>query len=420
MALGIIYSVLAAVAGFYYSGISSGSLPVVSVRHTNTEIDPIVSAAAWWQERVIYRIYLKSYQDSDGDGVGDIRGLIHRMSYLSEMGIGAIWLSPVFLSPDEDFGSEVTDYNKIQPKYGTLKDFEDLVAVCKQFDIKIILEMPMANGSVTFWQDKGVDGFVSSVGLENSLDNKTVFLSLTRPGLLDAVLKPSAVLEQLAEEKEWPIHALSSPNHVRHFTRYGESDAKARLAAMLLLTLRGTPVLYYGEEIGLKEGRIPWKELKDPRARMDPSSAWWRYLTNDYATAVKRDESRTPMRWEPGEYGGFSSRKPWVAMSPETSSASEQIDDYQHSLYWFYRKLIYLREQNAAFRLGTQHLYLNFNRNVLMFSRDYEGKTFWVALNMGEKTVPIEHLEPFRVLLSTHGERDGSELAPFEGLIWTS
>ena len=84
--------------------------------------------ARWWENCVIYQIYPRSFQDSDGDGVGDLQGIINRLDYLQELGVDAIWLSPIFPSPMVDFGYDVTDYCDIDPLFGSLETFDSLLA----------------------------------------------------------------------------------------------------------------------------------------------------------------------------------------------------------------------------------------------------------------------------------------------------
>ncbi|XP_050079089.1 uncharacterized protein LOC126565930 [Anopheles maculipalpis] len=94
----------------------------------------------WWQRTVFYQIYPRSFMDSNGDGVGDLRGITSRLVHLKDAGIGATWLSPIFLSPMVDFGYDITDYTAIQPEYGTMEDFEALLAEADRLGIKIILD----------------------------------------------------------------------------------------------------------------------------------------------------------------------------------------------------------------------------------------------------------------------------------------
>ena len=95
---------------------------------------PVLMAAAvtaagqvpWWQTTSIYQIYPRSFQDSDGDGVGDIPGITSRLEYLSGLGVGALWLSPIFKSPMKDFGYDISDFMDVDPIFGTLDDFRDM------------------------------------------------------------------------------------------------------------------------------------------------------------------------------------------------------------------------------------------------------------------------------------------------------
>jgi len=101
----------------------------------------------WWKHAVIYEIYPRSFQDSDGDGIGDLNGIIQRLDYLQSLGVDAIWLSPIYPSPQVDFGYDISDYENIDPQYGTLADFDRLVAEAKKRDIRIIMDMVMNHTS---------------------------------------------------------------------------------------------------------------------------------------------------------------------------------------------------------------------------------------------------------------------------------
>ena len=84
------------------------------------------AAAPWWRTTSIYQIYPRSFQDSDGDGVGDIPGITSRLDYLSGLGVGALWLSPIFKSPMKDFGYDISDFIDVDPIFGTLDDFRHM------------------------------------------------------------------------------------------------------------------------------------------------------------------------------------------------------------------------------------------------------------------------------------------------------
>lgn len=101
----------------------------------------------WWKPAVIYQIYPKSFQDSNGDGIGDLQGIISRLDYLQELGINAIWLSPVYRSPQDDNGYDISDYQDIDPMFGTLEDMEQLITEAKKRDIRIIMDLVLNHTS---------------------------------------------------------------------------------------------------------------------------------------------------------------------------------------------------------------------------------------------------------------------------------
>src|SRR5271165_3236663 len=114
---------------------------------TNLLAQPSTQKDDWWKHAVIYEIYPRSFQDSNGDGIGDLNGITSRLDYLKVLGVDAIWLSPIYPSPQIDFGYDISDYENIDPAYGTLADFDRLVAEAKKRDIKIIMDMVMNHTS---------------------------------------------------------------------------------------------------------------------------------------------------------------------------------------------------------------------------------------------------------------------------------
>lgn len=101
----------------------------------------------WWKHAVFYEIYPRSFQDSNGDGIGDLNGITSRLDYLQSLGINAIWLSPIYPSPQVDFGYDISDYENIDPQYGTLADFDRLLAQAKKRHIRIIMDMVLNHTS---------------------------------------------------------------------------------------------------------------------------------------------------------------------------------------------------------------------------------------------------------------------------------
>ena len=101
----------------------------------------------WWKNAVIYEVYPRSFQDTNGDGIGDLNGITKRLDYLKELGVDAIWLTPVYPSPHVDFGYDISNYCDIDPQYGTLKDFDRLVAAAKKRHIRVIMDMVMNHTS---------------------------------------------------------------------------------------------------------------------------------------------------------------------------------------------------------------------------------------------------------------------------------
>src|ERR1700754_3763064 len=95
----------------------------------------------WWQDGIIYQVYPRSFQDSNGDGVGDLRGVLKRLDYLKWLGVKAIWLSPIYPSPMADFGYDISDYTNIWPHFGNLGDFDELLHKVHANGMKLILDL---------------------------------------------------------------------------------------------------------------------------------------------------------------------------------------------------------------------------------------------------------------------------------------
>ena len=219
----------------------------------------------------------------------------------------------------------------------------------------------------------------------------------------------------------WPCYVLSNHDVTRHYSRYAAgrwSDARAKVAAAMLLTLRGTPFLYYGEEIGMRQGSIPRAEIQDP-----PGKRYWPLYKG-------RDGCRTPMQWSDQPNAGFTTGKPWLRVSPDyprVNVAAESQDP--NSVLNFYQRLIWLRKATPALQRGSYEALIERPVGQLAYVRQTEDQTVLVCLNFFSRpaTVGLDpaHLpaREWKVLLSSvraNGETVRGpqvELAPYEACI---
>jgi len=526
-------------------------------------------APVWWRHGVFYQIYPRSYQDANGDGVGDLEGIRRRLDHLAWLGVDAIWLSPFQPSPMADFGYDVADYCDVDPLFGTLADYDRLLADAHARGIRVTIdwvpnhssdrhpwfqesraartsakrdwyvwrdgrdggppnnwvsifggpawehdpatgqwylhsflrEQPDLNWRnpelvramhdvLRFWLARGTDGFRIDVihriakdpelrdnpllpgagpdagyggqrhlhdenhpdvhamlrGIRAVLDEYPERMAVGEVYLFDpaevaryygrgdelhlafnfsflrcpwdaaAFRAEVERFEALCPPEGWPTWVLSNHDVPRHATRYDHptlGDARARVAAMMLLTLRGTPFLYAGEEIGMRNVAVPEERLQDPLARtLHP--------------ALSRDGERTPMRWDAAAPGcGFTTAaEPWLPLGPQppgTDVAAQRAD--RGSLLWLYRDLVALRREHPALHRGTFRA-LDAPDGVFAYERAHAGRRAVVALNFGEAPVDVK-LGPGRVaggLSTCHGRvlpdaTDAVSLAPCEGIV---
>ncbi|HCQ5916714.1 TPA: alpha,alpha-phosphotrehalase, partial [Enterococcus faecium] len=112
-----------------------------------------------FKDKVIYQIYPKSYKDSNGDGIGDLKGIKEKLPYLNDLGIDMIWLNPIYPSPQKDNGYDISDYTAIDPIFGTMEEFEQLIAEAKKYRIEIMLDMVLNHVSTEHeWFKKALAG----------------------------------------------------------------------------------------------------------------------------------------------------------------------------------------------------------------------------------------------------------------------
>ncbi|MCK8463727.1 alpha-amylase family glycosyl hydrolase [Aliiroseovarius sp. S1339] len=112
-----------------------------------SELTHLAKQADWWRGAVIYQIYPRSFQDDNGDGIGDLRGITRRLPYVATLGVGAIWISPFFTSPMKDFGYDVSDYCDVDPMFGTLADFDALVQTAHGLGLKVMIDLVLSHSS---------------------------------------------------------------------------------------------------------------------------------------------------------------------------------------------------------------------------------------------------------------------------------
>jgi alpha-glucosidase len=530
----------------------------------------------WWRGAVIYQIYPRSFQDSDGDGVGDLRGVIQRLDYLADLGVDALWLSPIFPSPGKDFGYDVSDYRGVDPIFGTLADFDELLAQAHARGLRVILDQVLNHTSdqhpwflesrgsrdgakadwyvwvdgqpdrppnnwlsyfggsawqwdetrrqhylhlflreqpdlnwrnpdvrralhevLCFWLERGVDGFrldvvnlyfkdellrdnprrrdASSpipfrnfhrlynhdrpetllaveelrrlvdryddrvtIGEVSSPQGVAQYFEYTKPGRLDLafnfefkstpaysargffaqVQRCEATYGELA----WPSYVLGNHDTPRFVSRFGDGEhdaGRARVLAALLLTLRGTPFIYYGEELGMAEASIPYDRIVDPEGRH-----LWPHHSG-------RDGCRTPMQWDSTRGAGFSTHEPWLPVSEGSVNVNvaRQLED-EGSMLCFYRRLLRLRRSTPALQLGDLRWLVPDDtgrwpagaEDLLGYWRERDGARALVLLNLGEQPASLGGVElpaDGQVVFGSHRERlEGlTELDPFEVLI---
>ncbi|MBX6340831.1 MAG: alpha-amylase, partial [Thermomicrobiaceae bacterium] len=449
----------------------------------------------WWQKGIIYQIYPRSFMDADGDGIGDLLGITSRLDYLRWLGVDAIWISPIYPSPMADFGYDVADYTSIHPLFGTMDDFDRLLAEAHGRGLKVILDYvpnhtsdehpwfiesrssrdnpkrdwyvwrdPAPDGGppnnwlsvfggpawewdertgqyyyhaflvkqpdlnwrnpelrramldvLRFWLDRGVDGFrvdalwflLEDERLRDDPPNPDwepgsdpyhsilPVYSSDLPEVHDVVAEMRRVLDEYPERLmigelylpiprlvayygaggagahlpanfhliltawdaariralidtyegflpayAWPNWVLGNHDRSRIASRVGPEQA--RVAAMLLLTLRGTPTMYYGDEIGMRDVLIPPDRVQDPLERNVPG------------IGLGRDPERTPMQWEPGPNAGFTTGEPWLPLADDYQTCNVEVErEDPRSMLSLYRRLIALRRAEPALHVGS-------------------------------------------------------------------
>jgi alpha-glucosidase len=218
--------------------------------------------------------------------------------------------------------------------------------------------------------------------------------------------------EQALPSGGWPNWVLGNHDQPRIGARVGE--AQARVAAMMLLTLRGTPTMYYGDEIGLAKVEIPPDRVQDPWEKNEPG------------LGIGRDPERTPMQWDSSRHAGFTTGEPWLPLAPDYAHHNvEKLKHDTRSILTLYRRLIEFRRKHRALSIGT-YVSIHTQEHVFGYERRYGNERLLVLLNLGHEpetiALPADARES-NILLSTHLDRDSEriesavEIRRDEGLI---
>ncbi|MFN8396455.1 MAG: alpha-glucosidase [Bacteroidia bacterium] len=509
------------------------------------------SSPDWWKRTSIYQIYPRSFQDSNGDGIGDLQGIISRLDYIKGLGIETIWISPFYASPQGDFGYDISDYCAVAPEYGTIADAEELIAAVHERGMKIVMDMVLNHTSeehpwflesrmsrdnpkadwyiwrdgkgadgkrppnnwrsmigprgwqwsasrkqwyfasflnfqpdlnyrnpevkaamfevLRFWLRKGVDGFRLDIfnaimkdadfrdnpfswhllptfdGMNanfqhrlytvNHPDNFQLaqevravidefpgrflvgevfgqhptikrFLGEKQDGLnliflfdmLFFRFKPEFFRKRLEEYEEHyrsplvPTFVMGNHDNKRSIGRVGGDLERAKALAILQMTTRGVPVVYYGEEIGMQDAEIHKSEAKDPLSRLYGWVPSW--LRRLMPVPLNRDVSRTPMRWDSGPNAGFCREDvgPWLPISEGLSERNVATQsDRTDSLMQAYRELLALRKQHSVLVEGDLELIAaeNLPASVLGFRRRLGSLEATVLVHFGRKATRI-------------------------------
>jgi alpha-glucosidase len=533
---------------------------------------PVIKAqlerSPWWRGAVIYHVYPRSFADSNGDGIGDLPGITAHLDYIAALGVDALWLSPFFTSPMKDFGYDVADYCNVDPIFGTLADFDQLIERAHALNLRIIIDQvyshtsgehpwfkqsrtdranlradwyvwadAKADGSppsnwqslfggpawtwdarrgqyylhnflaeqpdlnvhnpqvqdallncARFWLDRGVDGFrldaidfvmhdprltdnpprpadgnprtrpvdfqvmthnkghgdllpfleriralteqydarftVAEIGGADAEPSMKLYTAGDRRlhtaygfnFLIAEALTPGlvrAALEAWPDDGQtgWPSWAFSNHDAPRAISRWAPGanrDAVARLALLLLVSLRGNVFLYQGEELGLPQAQIAFADLKDPEA-----------IAN-WPLTLGRDGARTPMPWTARPGAGFSTARPWLPIPAEHIVLAVETQEHDpQSLLLLTRRLVALRNTSAALRAGAIRV-IEASDSVLSFERSCEREQLLCVFNLGAKPQTLAPPLPgnWRMLEAVGGATMWA-LPPWSGLVAT-
>ncbi|TGM84542.1 glycoside hydrolase family 13 protein [Leptospira levettii] len=189
--------------------------------------------------------------------------------------------------------------------------------------------------------------------------------------------------ESALGEDNWPNYTLSNHDFPRHITRYEKGDEtldRAKLAACMMLTLRGTPFLYYGEEIGMKRQKVPFNKIQDPVGKR-----YWPFHPG-------RDPERIPMPWDGSDTTGFTTGKPWLPLYEDSNTLNvESQKQDPNSLFFTYKKLIQIRKDRKSLRKGKLKILLSDDKQALYYRRRDGKEETYIFLNFSSKPVRVSY-----------------------------
>ncbi|PJZ46970.1 alpha-glucosidase [Leptospira brenneri] len=231
------------------------------------------------------------------------------------------------------------------------------------------------------------------------------FMFLFSPWKAERFFQIVKDFESALGEDNWPNYTLSNHDFPRHITRYekgNDTKARAELAACMMLTLRGTPFLYYGEEIGMKRQKVPYKKIQDPVGKR-----YWPFHPG-------RDPERIPMPWNGSETTGFTTGKPWLPLYEDAKSINvESQKEDPNSLFYTYKKLIQLRKDRKSLRKGKLKILLSTDKQALYYRRREGKEETYIFLNFSSKPVKISYPRKWvlnEILFSTANRTSSFEL----------
>src|SRR5438270_63840 len=378
-----------------------------------------MSDSLWYKDAIIYELHVKTFHDSDADGIGDFRGLIEKLDYLQELGITAIWLLPFYPSPLKDDGYDIANYLDVNPHYGTLDDFRAFLDAAHERGLRVITELVINHTSdQNPWFQKSRraptgsperEVYVWSDNPEKYKDARIIFKDFeTSNWSWDPVAKsyywhrfyshqpdlnfdnPAVheVVERVCDfwlklgvdgvrlDSMWRVYATDPTARINLGIRRRlapllvNSRRKIELLNILLFSMPGTPVLYYGDEIGMGDN----------------------FYLGD------RNGCRTPMQWSADRNAGFSKANPQqlylpITIDPEYHYEAINVENQQKnlsSLLWWMRRVIAMRKNYKAFSRGSLEFLFPENPKVLAFLRRTEDETILVVVNLSRFSQPAE------------------------------